>query len=439
MSKPLHTLAKVPSGGVLEDALADSLAGVPFNDVTFYAYTRRLPSGKVDRPRAVQANSRILKATSRFFRGLLSASASIGSSLGLSAQVPSKSTDGYEYDCDSDLEDEDDEIEALGSLLATPSDVYMDEDKVGQQSEDAHVETNSTITAAVNHVNTTRVVHLDSVAADTLEAVVFYLYTGNIYFLPLRSRGPKARQEAKALHGVMHPKRPMCSCKSIYRFAEEAGLEELKALAEAHLFAQLGKVNILEELFSKFSARYPDILRRQVDVFLASYWTPTTSTTLAPMVERVVRGELPHAAPVLTLLLGSIPYTPLLTAKPTSKADPPAPAKGPGKTKGAEPTKAPATVPAPLPPPPRTPSPDAPQDSAKDGAQGGDGAPAAKTDSPSGPVYTSAKFEGWFTQRPSSKGEPGKAAAKKAPSVDPGLAAWMGVDADKAKAKVKAG
>ena len=66
---PLHSLAKVPSGGSLEDALADSLTGMQFIDTTFYAFTRRLPSGKADKPRAVQANSRILKASSTYFRG----------------------------------------------------------------------------------------------------------------------------------------------------------------------------------------------------------------------------------------------------------------------------------------------------------------------------------------------------------------------------------
>ena len=68
-ASPLHTLAKVPSGGSLEDALADSLSGMQFTDTTFYAFTRRLPSGKVDGPRAVRANSRILKSSSTYFRG----------------------------------------------------------------------------------------------------------------------------------------------------------------------------------------------------------------------------------------------------------------------------------------------------------------------------------------------------------------------------------
>ena len=57
-----------------------------------------------------------------------------------------------------------------------------------------------------------------------LEALIFYIYTGNIYFLPLRSRGTKLREEAKATHSMNHPNRPACSCKSIYRFAHEVRL-----------------------------------------------------------------------------------------------------------------------------------------------------------------------------------------------------------------------
>ena len=63
MSMALHTLAKVPSGGSLEDALADALSGKPFNDVIFYASRE---DGR--EPRGVYANSRILMSASDYFR-----------------------------------------------------------------------------------------------------------------------------------------------------------------------------------------------------------------------------------------------------------------------------------------------------------------------------------------------------------------------------------
>ncbi|GJF00215.1 hypothetical protein PsYK624_164950 [Phanerochaete sordida] len=327
MPTPLHTLAMVPSGGVLEDVLADSLAGVPFNDVTFYAYTTWLPSGKAGRPRAVHANSRILKASSMYFRRLLSAPVSTPSAL--SAKALMQPTDGYEYDCDSDLEDEDEDgdIAALDSSIATPNGACIDEGKEEQPLDGAPAATTgSTTGTAINTAGNTRVVQLDSIAADTLEAVIFYLYTGKIYFRPLRSRGIRALIEAKALR-VEHPNRPTCSCKSVYRFAAEAGLDALTALAEAHLFAQLHADNILHELFSKFSARHPAILRRQAGLLHARPWAPPAPTSLAHIVRRVVRGEMPHAAPVLTLLLGAIAAAPPPTRQPSPAAAPqPAPA-----------------------------------------------------------------------------------------------------------------
>lgn len=103
-------------------------------------------------------------------------------------------------------------------------------------------------------------VHLNSVAANTLEAAIFYIYTGRVYFLPLRSKGTEARTQALMMHTMKHPRRPICSPKSLFHFACEAGLKELAAYAEAHIFAQLDAKNILKECFSQFTSRHPHIL-----------------------------------------------------------------------------------------------------------------------------------------------------------------------------------
>ncbi|EKM49878.1 uncharacterized protein PHACADRAFT_106311, partial [Phanerochaete carnosa HHB-10118-sp] len=145
-----------------------------------------------------------------------------------------------------------------------------------------------------------------------LEAAIFYIYTGNVCFLPLRSRGAMNREGAKARHVIDHPKVPTCSCKSIYRFADEIGLNELKQRAEEELFSQLDADNTLDELFSQFSARYPKILRLQISRLVQDYWTPSAKAALEPKIQSVVRGEMPHAAPVLMMLLQEIPVIPLV-------------------------------------------------------------------------------------------------------------------------------
>ncbi len=53
----------------LHDALAQSLGDDGFLDITFHVFTRKLPSGRVCKPRAVYSNSRILKSSSVYFRG----------------------------------------------------------------------------------------------------------------------------------------------------------------------------------------------------------------------------------------------------------------------------------------------------------------------------------------------------------------------------------
>ncbi|EKM54067.1 uncharacterized protein PHACADRAFT_209893 [Phanerochaete carnosa HHB-10118-sp] len=306
----LHALAKVPSGGSLEDALADSLSGFQFIDTTFYAYTRRMQFGKATKPRAVRANSVILKA-SIYFRG----PHPITPSDAFSAEHFG-SADHYECESDSDLEDEDDGADAFGSLLATPSEVESAKEDKTDKKPLGPLETDSA-SGAVAINDGTRIVRANSVAADTLEALIFYIYAGNIYFLPLRSCGTKVRGEAKAEHHIQRRNRPYCSCKSIYQFADEIGLAELKQQAEVCLFSRLDAGNILDELFSRFSSRYPHILTRQIRILLDSYWTASTQAALSRKFQSVVCGDVPHAAPMLLSLLSRIPATP----KPAVLAD----------------------------------------------------------------------------------------------------------------------
>ncbi|GJE92505.1 hypothetical protein PsYK624_086590 [Phanerochaete sordida] len=295
MSTPsLHTLAKVPRGGGLEDALAAALAGTPFNDVTFY--TARGDDGGA--PRAVHANSRILVSASAYFRELLSAEVGTGPAPSHSTETFATLADGH----DSALDEDD--IDAAESVLAAPSEVSMEVDGEMELPESEFSDIERIATADSTESGTRRTVTLDNVTADTLEAVVYYIYTGNVYFRPLRSQD--LDEDAKATDPLEHPKRPTCCCKAVYRFADEAGLDELKDLADAHLFAQLHKDNILAEVFSPFSAQHPAILRRQVALLLAKHWARALRPALGPTVAQIVRGELPHAASALAMLLGEI-------------------------------------------------------------------------------------------------------------------------------------
>ncbi|GJF00366.1 hypothetical protein PsYK624_166520 [Phanerochaete sordida] len=121
MSTPLHTLAKVPRGGSLEDALADALSGKPFNVQrrgVLRLCARRMQRRAARRPRE-QPHSRL------GFEVLPQAPLWGRDGEPFADTLPKASAmtaDGTRDEDDSILEDEDDR-DALESLLATPSEV----------------------------------------------------------------------------------------------------------------------------------------------------------------------------------------------------------------------------------------------------------------------------------------------------------------------------
>ena len=56
-------------------------------------------------------------------------------------------------------------------------------------------------------------------------------------------------------------------------------------------------------------------------MLLRRYWTADAHATLPSIIERVVRGELPHAAPALSMLLGEISPRPLAHRPPAPHID----------------------------------------------------------------------------------------------------------------------
>ncbi|GJE92503.1 hypothetical protein PsYK624_086570 [Phanerochaete sordida] len=154
MPTPLHTLAKVPRGGSLEDALAEALAGKPFNDMTFY--TAQNEDGGA--PRAVHANRRILMSASKYFRELLSVEKE-------SEVAPRPVADtsatvmGDTRDKSGSTLGDDDEIDASESLLATASEVSF-EDVEDMKLPDSAAEDSKSVfaPAAVSAASSTRVV-----------------------------------------------------------------------------------------------------------------------------------------------------------------------------------------------------------------------------------------------------------------------------------------
>ncbi|KZT19694.1 hypothetical protein NEOLEDRAFT_935747 [Neolentinus lepideus HHB14362 ss-1] len=193
------------------------------------------------------------------------------------------------------------------------------------------------------------------VASKTLNALVYYLYTGDIEFATLRSvkaapagtpAGTSAEAEDTEIsataegpdsvpaiqlepafelieprdpHGppdwlvfgtgfFENPAEPVssdelysCSPKSMYRFADMLELDELRQRAFEAIMSNLSKENIIEEVFSKFTSRYPEVLEMEIRLLNTMRNEKEVQDALAAIIQRMVAGgEFSHAGDALS-------------------------------------------------------------------------------------------------------------------------------------------
>ncbi|KIP03404.1 hypothetical protein PHLGIDRAFT_121629 [Phlebiopsis gigantea 11061_1 CR5-6] len=258
-----------------------SMASGSFVDTKFFAYTRRDGRGRVGAPRAVYANSFVLRAKApQYFEPLLQGGFEGDGAVGpLDAPFPPDLPDDVDasgYDSDSDIEDEEETWTAHSeptSLSPWVSPVPVDlkpegsalEDDVekatkieslestGEPSEPEH--TPDTI---VNSGPQGKIRLMRDFAYPTWNAFIFYIYTGDVVFAPLKSQVQMPEPGTVRRDGLTAAA-PRCSPKSMYRLADELGLDDLKTLAKKDIESKLSADNILAELFSGFTAKYDDI------------------------------------------------------------------------------------------------------------------------------------------------------------------------------------
>jgi len=201
-------------------------------------------------------------------------------------------------------------------------------------------------------------------AAVSLKALVYYLYTGDIEFATLRSvkvapvgtpAGTTAEAEDTEISAIadetesvptaqlnnrkrgkkrrvvkteFHPLEPLeplspsvtgtgsyenpaepvssdqlysCSPKSMYRFADMLELDELRQRAFEAIKSNLSKENIIEEVFSKFTSRYPEVLEMEIRLLNTMRDERSIQEALPAIVQRMVAGgEFSHAGDALS-------------------------------------------------------------------------------------------------------------------------------------------
>ncbi|OBZ67216.1 hypothetical protein A0H81_12859 [Grifola frondosa] len=316
----------------LQASLKASLMSGTFIDAQFYVFSRRTTSGLVDTPQAVYASSRVLREAVLYFERLFAGNFSESILTRMDTGFPANQEPfaKYDYDSDSDLDDDEDDSIPPG---IDKSARFQDSDERHERQDSSKgdesvcnladknaaesatpLEGSSSRKDTDNYVGCTltedkipavcggmtglvgRTVVIRDIAFDTFQAFIYYLYTGEVWFSPLRSQGIPTAQPSDETYQP-----PRCSPKSMYRLADKYDLSVLKRLAMEDIRSKLSGNNILVEVFSKFTSRYPEIQEMETEYFRSIRHNVINS--IPSWMDRVAEGELPHSSAVLTLMM----------------------------------------------------------------------------------------------------------------------------------------
>ncbi|KAG2739126.1 hypothetical protein P692DRAFT_20756474 [Suillus brevipes Sb2] len=238
--------------GLLRKSLVGELLDTQFD--LFSARSKR--AGNVTKPRALFANHRALAANSEYFASLLSEK-----TLNDPALIEFQdyhtceggiSLNEYGYASDSDLDEEE-----------------GGEGEGGGGKNDEIIKDTSNLnltTKGAQRIIPSRRVLVTDTAFNTWQALLYYLYTDEIIFAPLRSQGSEIARRC-SLDGP-----PPCSPKSMYRLACKINHDKLQAKALAAIRSSLTEHNIVHECSSSLKSR----LVLETECLLRLIDTPTT-------------------------------------------------------------------------------------------------------------------------------------------------------------------
>ncbi|KAG1848585.1 hypothetical protein C8R48DRAFT_778800 [Suillus tomentosus] len=255
--------------GLLRKSLVGELL-----DTQFYLFSARSKrQGNVTKLRALYANKKALATDSEYFNSLL-----FKNTLDDPALVEVEdhytceggiSLSEYGYASDSDLDEEDEEGEGGGSIRWLKT---MRNAKGAQR------------------IITSRRVLVTDTAFNTWQALLYYLYTDEIVFAPLRSQGSRPARRC-SIDGP-----PPCSPKSMYRLACKINHDKLQAKALAAIRSSLTEpnVNILQECSLSLKSRSPSILEVETKSLLQLIATATAISNFST----IASADLPYEADV---------------------------------------------------------------------------------------------------------------------------------------------
>jgi len=323
---------KLSREDTIRSALLSSIATGTFIDTRFYLPSRRSRAGHVTDLRAVYANSMLFRRASDVFDNMLTSGFAESMSTSFDTEPPSGQEvpmDEYGYETDSDLDDTEDDASGVrptdhfgSGTTQTVQSEEVDSNRilvngggdVGEITDHQHTQNLHTVgprearapSTSVSHPYgpcTGRTVIVKDMAYKTWIALIAYLYTGSIEFLPLRSSSASPPGDHDNRNGTSFLK---CSPKSMYRLADKYGLEGLKGMALDNIRLKLSPDNILKELFSTFTSRYPEIQQIQVDVLCDSMQVSDVMASMPGWMAVMAQGHLLHSQNVMSTLLLSM-------------------------------------------------------------------------------------------------------------------------------------
>ncbi|KAJ6495140.1 hypothetical protein C8R45DRAFT_1212046 [Mycena sanguinolenta] len=269
----------------LERALTDTMNGKEGVDLKFYAFTRK-SAGYVTHPQAIFAQSALLEKYSDSLDLLISGEGFIESNLvDLDRhQMNMDHLENYEYMSDSDLDTDDEETDGIVSHRTDFPDAPEGSFFLREATQvPLPLSRPKTPQAPARRMG--RVIILKGTAFKTLYALVYYLYTGKLSF-----------SSGSHLFENQH-RTPQCSAKSMYRLADQLGLDKLKATSLSWIQANLSQDNIVQQVFSRFSSMYPEVQNIEVEFVLNNF--SVLKGDIDGILEGVCNGDRPYCVDIL--------------------------------------------------------------------------------------------------------------------------------------------
>ncbi|KAF9785361.1 hypothetical protein BJ322DRAFT_827159 [Thelephora terrestris] len=216
MRAPADTMAACTRP--LREALNEALSSGRFVDTKIILYSRRGSSGCITKPKALYANSHVLKSVP-YFSHLLSGTYSESEPKDFSESIDEdEQAENYGHSSDSDLEDDD---HVVNSMAKTPKKAAPPKsNSLGPSCLPASDKRPAPVYGEWKEPSGKgTIIKIHDVAFITFQAFLMYLYTGQIKFAPYGSEENR-RSRSTEIVSTSEDSIPRPSPKSIYRLAD---------------------------------------------------------------------------------------------------------------------------------------------------------------------------------------------------------------------------